>query len=478
MEAYYIITIMVRTRIAPSPTGYPHIGTIYQVLFDYAYAKKYKGEFIMRIEDTDRNRFIEGAEKVIYDSIDWFGLYEDESPRKPGKHAPYRQSERLSIYKEFAETLITNGHACYCFCTKERLDEMRKQQEANKMTPRYDKTCRNLSQDIVASNLQKGIQHVIRMKVPENQTVSFTDLIIGDISFSTNDIDDQIIMKADGFPTYHLAVVIDDHLMEITHIIRGREWIPSTPKHILLYNFFGWEIPTHAHLPLILNSDGKGKLSKRHGHASVDYYKDLGYLPDAVLNFLSNLVWYHPEGKEIYDIEEFINLFKLEKINSQGARFNLDKLDWMNGEYIRKMDDLELKSIVFNFYKEQYDEELIGKTIPLIKERIKKLSDYYPLCEFLFKKPDSYEVDLIQHKQMFEKVLSVLVSLDNWRANLIGEALQDLATKESIKFSEFFMNLRVSITGKKISPPLNESLELLGKEETISRIEAIAKQSF
>lgn len=464
---------MVRTRIAPSPTGYPHIGTVYQALFDYAYAKKYKGQFIVRIEDTDQNRFVGDAEKVIFDSFDWFQLKEDESPRVGGQFAPYRQSERLEIYRKYALELVEKGHAYYCFCTKERLDEMRKKQIENKMTPRYDKTCRKLSQGEIDKNLSQSVPYVIRMKVPENEMVSFEDLILGEISFNTNDIDEQILVKSDGFPTYHLAVVVDDHLMKITHIIRGREWIPSTPKHILLYNFFGWEIPNHAHLPLILNSDGKGKLSKRNGHASVNYYKDLGYLPEAVLNYLYNLVWYHPEGKEIYNLNEFVSLFDLTQINSQGARFDLNKLEWMNGEYIRITENSELKNRIFNFYNKKYPESIIEKTIPLIKERIKKLSDYLPLCEFLFKKPETYEVDLSSKKNILEKIYATLTSLEDWQAQLIGEALQELATKENIKFGDFFMTLRVAITGKKISPPTNESMEILGKEECLERIKKL-----
>lgn len=466
---------MVRTRIAPSPTGYPHIGTIYQVLFDYVYAKKYGGQFIIRIEDTDRNRFVEGAEQVIYDSLDWFGLKEDEGPRTGGKYSPYRQSERLEIYKKYVYELVEKGHAYYCFCTKERLDEMRKQQEAQKTTPRYDKTCRNLSKDAVEKQIKDGVPHVIRMKVPENRTVTFNDLILGDISFNTADIDDQVLMKADGFPTYHLAVVVDDHLMEITHIIRGREWIPSTPKHILLYNFFGWEIPIHAHLPLILNNDGKGKLSKRHGHASVNYYKEQGYLPEAVLNYLSNLVWYHPENKEIYDLDEFIRLFDLTQINSQGARFNLVKLDWMNGEYIRKSENSKLKTQIFKFYNKEYSEDIIEKTIPLAKERMKKLSDYLVLCEFFFSRPTTYEMNLDDKKDILVKVAETMSSINEWKAVIIGETLQNLATKEDIKFGDFFMMLRVAITGKKISTPLNESLEILGQEESVERINKLLK---
>ncbi|HLL60379.1 MAG TPA: glutamate--tRNA ligase [Candidatus Nitrosocosmicus sp.] len=467
---------MVRTRIAPSPTGFPHIGTIYQVLFDYAFAKKNNGHFIVRLEDTDRNRFVEGSEQVIYDSLRWFSLIPNESPEIGGPYAPYRQSERLDIYKKYADELIEKGHAYYCFCTRERLEEMRKEQMEKKVTLMYDKHCRNLSAEEIEKSLAEKSPYVVRMKIPENRKITFNDLIIGDIEFDSSSVDDQVILKSDGFPTYHLGVVVDDHLMEITHIFRGREWISSTPKHVLLYEFFGWQIPLHGHLPLILNSDGKGKLSKRHGHASVDFYKNLGFLPEAVLNYLSNLVWYHPENKEIYTIEEFIELLDITKINSQGARFDLTKLEWMNGEYIRKMQNEELRIKIYEFYNKELDEELIGKTIPLIKERIKKLSDYLPLTEFLFKDIGTYEVDLTSKKDLMQKIYESLKQIHEWNVLNIGEAMVNVAKENNVKNSEFFMLLRVAITGKKISPPLNESMEIMGKEKCLDQIKKIIQE--
>jgi len=469
---------MVRTRIAPSPTGYPHIGTIYQVLFDYVYAKQHNGKFIMRLEDTDRARFVEGSEEVIYRSLEWFGLNPDESPKIGGQYAPYRQSERLSIYQKYAKELILKKHAYYCFCTKERLDEMRKEQQAKKMNPTYDKKCLHLTDAEVTINLEKKTPHVIRMNVPENTKIVLNDMIVGEVVFDSNTIDHQVIMKSDGFPTYHLGVVVDDHLMEITHIFRGREWLPSTPKHILLYQYFGWKIPDHGHLPLILNSDGKGKLSKRFSHASVDYYRDLGYLPEAILNYLSNLVWFHEGGKEIYDLAEFIKLFDIKKISSQGARFDLQKLDWMNGEYIRKTEKSKLKDQIIEFYKRKninLDEKLVEKITPIIQERIKKLSDYLPLCEFFTKTPTTYEVDLTSKKELLKKIKEECNKITDWKSETIGEAMQALVKKLDIKAGEFFMILRVVMTGKKISPPLNESMEILGKDESIRRLDKLVK---
>ncbi|MCL5676265.1 MAG: glutamate--tRNA ligase, partial [Patescibacteria group bacterium] len=271
----------VRTRIAPSPTGYPHIGTIYQALFDYAYAKKFGGRFIVRIEDTDRNRLVEDAENKIFSGLDWFGLIENESARKGGKFAPYRQSQRLNIYKKYAEELVQKGNAYYCFCSKERLEEIRQLMQKAGKPPMYDKHCRNLPKEEIEANLKKKNPFVIRLKVPENKTIVVKDEIRGEISFDSNTIDDQVILKADGFPTYHLAVVVDDHLMEISHVVRGEEWLSSAPKHFLLYDFFGWEKPLFFHTPIIRNPD-KSKFSKRQGHTNIDWYKEQGYLPEAI----------------------------------------------------------------------------------------------------------------------------------------------------------------------------------------------------
>jgi glutamyl-tRNA synthetase len=460
----------VRTRIAPSPTGFPHIGTVYQVLFDFAYARQNKGKFILRLEDTDRNRFVEGAEEVIYKSLDWFNLNPDEDPIKGGPFAPYRQSERLDIYHKYAEELLNSGNAYYCFCTKEKLDEMRKNQEANHQAPMYDKTCRNLKSEEVKEKLSQKIPHVIRMKVPENRQIIVKDEIIGNITFDSNVIDDQVIIKSDGFPTYHFAVVIDDNLMEITHIFRGREWISSTPKHILLYEFFGWTPPKHAHLALILNEDGKGKLSKRHGHASVDYYRNLGYLPEAVLNYLSNIVWNHPKGKEIYSLDEFIKLLDISKITSQAARFNLAKLDWVNKEYIKSKSEDELFKLITDFEKRLsgIDPKLVKRIIPLVHERMAKLSEFWSLTSFFFNCPDSFERPLDKNKiQMLKDILGS----SEWTHAAMEEAIRKIAEEKVIKAKDLFMELRLAITGKSVGPPLLESLEILGKEETIKRLD-------
>lgn len=460
---------MVRTRIAPSPTGFPHIGTIYQVLIDYAYARKHKGKFILRLEDTDRARFVEGAEEVIYSSLTWFGLEPDESPKIGGPFAPYRQSERLPMYKKYADELIAKGHAYYCFCTRERLEQMRKDQEAAHLPPMYDKTCLKLSKDEVKQKLDSGMAHVVRLHVPEHEKIAFDDIISGHIEFDSDVIDHQVILKSDGFPTYHFGVVVDDHLMEITHIFRGKEWISSTPKHVLLYQFFGWEMPIHGHLPLILNEDGKGKLSKRHGHASVDYYRKLGYLPEAVLNYLSNIVWNHPDGKEIYPLSEFISLFDVTQITSQAPRFDLKKLDWVNGQYIRMKSASELKKLIYQHVNTlpSADDQLLDKILPLIRERMSTLSQFQPLAGFFFARPKEFDRPL---NTSLVQILNDILPTAHWKHDELETLIRATAEARAVKVKDLFMELRLAVTGKTVGPPLLESLEILGKEETLARL--------
>lgn len=460
----------IRTRIAPSPTGFPHIGTIYQVLIDYAYAKKYHGKFILRIEDTDRNRLVEGAEDVIYDSLSWFGLTPDESPLLGGPFAPYRQSERLPIYAQYAEELLKKGHAYYCFCTRERLEEMRKKQEQDHKPPMYDKHCTLLSQDEIKQKLSENIPHVVRMDIPENEKIIVNDLLSGVIEFDSNVIDHQVIIKSDGFPTYHFGVVVDDHLMEITHVFRGKEWISSTPKHVLLYQYFGWKMPVHAHLPLILNADGKGKLSKRHGHASVEYYRKQGYLSEAVLNYLSNIIWNHPDGKEIYSLNEFIETFELETVTSQAPRFDLQKLDWVNKEYIKALsiEEFYKRLIEFDTSIAELPKEKVMIILPLINERMKTLSEFWNLAGFFFKEVTEFEKPL--DKQLVSKLSEVLTHTD-WTHDAMEQVVRALCESLKQKPKDVFMMLRLAVTGKTVGPPLLESLEVLGKEQTLKRLQ-------
>lgn len=477
--------MVVRTRIAPSPTGFAHIGTIYQVLFDYAYAKKFDGQFIVRIEDTDRTRFVEGAEEVIYDSLEWFKLEPDESPIKGGPYAPYRSSDRLDIYKKYALELIEKKHAYYCFCTKERLEKMREEQQKLNKAPKYDKQCLSLSKEVVDENLGSGVSFVIRLNVPENEKIIFNDAIAGDIAFDSNTIDDQVLIKSDGYPTYHMAVVVDDYLMKISHIFRGTEWIPSTPKHILLYRFLGWgdQIPVFAHLPLILNSDSPGKLSKRQSAASVSFYKEEGYLPEAILNYLSNIVWNHPEGKEIYSLDEFTKLFEIKDLQPKGAKFDLKKLDWMNGEYIRLMSDEELVKRLEEFNPKFKGNELLIKLVPLSKERIKTLKEFFEINDFMFNKP-AYNKEILSKLKVgdinksLEATLEKLESMEkHWSSEKFEQTFRELANELDIPVRDMFQLIRVTISGKLITPPLFESIEILGEDETIKRVKE-AKEFF
>ena len=462
---------MVRTRIAPSPTGQDvHVGSVATALMNWAYAKKNNGQFIIRIEDTDQTRLIPGGEKKMLETLEKLGLVADESPIVGGPFKPYRQSERLPIYKKYAEELVTKGKAYYCICTQERLAKMRQEQQAQKKVPRYDRHCLKIQDQI--SKIKDQKPYVIRLKVPDDQEIIVNDVIRGEIKFNTKDIDDQVLLKSDGFPTYHLGVVIDDHLMEITHVIRGEEWLPSTPKHVILYQAFGWPLPVFAHISLLRNPD-KSKLSKRKNPVWTSYYLDQGIFPEALLNYLALMGWSHPEGKEIFTLEEYKSVFDIKDLQKTAPIFDPVKLEWLNGNYIRKYSVSSIKYKVLEFYKNKnikLDEKLVEKTVPLIQERIKKLSDYLPLCEFFFKAPSTYEVKISDKKNFFKQVSETLSQINDWQSVKIGEELAGLAKKLGIKNSQFFMDIRVAITGKKITPPLNESMEIWGKEECLDRI--------
>lgn len=460
---------MVRARIAPSPTGQDvHVGSVATALMNFAYAKKNNGQFVIRIEDTDRTRIVEGGEEQMLKTLKRIGLIADESPEVGGPYSPYRQSERLDIYKKYAEELVTKGKAYYCTCSPERLTKMREEQQVKKQIPKYDRLCLSNQNEIIKQIRGHNLSHVIRLLIPEGQ-IKFNDIVRGEIVIETKNLDDQVLLKSDGFPTYHLGVVVDDYLMKITHIIRGEEWLPSTPKHIILYQAFGWELPIFVHISLLRNLD-KSKLSKRKNPVWTSYYLDQGIFPEALLNYLSLMGWSHPEGKEIFPLTEYIKVFDIKDIQKTAPVFDPVKLEWMNGVYIREMKNEKLKIKIFEFLNKKYSEDLIDKTIPLIKERIKKLSDYLPLCEFFFKAPKTFEIVLEGKKEFFGKVKEELEKVNDWKTLVIGEVLVNLAKKLEIKNSQFFADMRMVITGKKISPPLNESMEILGKEECLRRL--------
>lgn len=469
---------MIRTRLAPSPTGKDlHIGNLYTALINWAFAKKHQGKFIVRIEDTDRERVVEGAEEKILASLKKFGLRPNEGPKTGGPYAPYRQSERLEIYQKYAEELVKASHAYYCFCSPERLSQVRKEMAKQGKPPKYDRHCLKIRNP--KSAIRKGKPYVVRLKIPDNREVVFVDVIRGKIKFKSEVLDDQILLKSDGFPTYHLAVVVDDHLMKISHIIRAEEWISSTPKHIILYEALGFPKPVFAHLPILRNSD-RSKLSKRRQPVWASWYLEKGYLSEAVLNYLSLMGWAHPEEKEIFDMSEFISVFDLKDVKAVGPAFDPAKLEWMNGEYIRQYKKSKIKNKILAFYNHQLPEKMVGKTVPLIQERIKKLSDYLPLCQFFFQAPKEYEIDpdligmkLSDYKDLFKKISEQLKAIGRWKADKIGKKMQELAEVEGLSTGKFFMILRVAITGKRVTPPLNQSMEILGKKECLARIKKL-----
>lgn len=456
---------MVRTRIAPSPTGYPHIGTVYQALFDWAFAKKHNGVFYVRIEDTDRERLVPDAEDRIFAALDWFGLVEQESVRKGGQYAPYRQSDRLGIYQKYAKELIEKNGAYYCFCTKERLESVHRQQEKNKQATMYDKHCRNLPHDEVQSNLKEGMPYVIRLKIPENTDIVVRDEIRGEIHFDSNLIEDAVLVKSDGFPTYHLAsAVVDDHLMETSHLVRGEEWLSSLPKHWVALDYFGWGKPLFYHTPVLRNPD-KSKLSKRQGHTNVSWYREEGFLPEAILNYLALMAWSHPEGKEIFPLSEFVELVELQDIKPAGPIFDMEKLKWMNGEYIRNKTTQELKEKLLEFYKKNEEVMTVLQSndadslIELSKTRMKTLNEFRDLVI------SAKAVLTDEEKEVASLFKAKLVDLANWDKesilNVVREVLQEKKVRGSVLYT--------IITGRPSGLPLPESLELLGKEKTLEK---------
>ncbi len=460
--------------MAPSPTGEYHIGHIRTVLYNIAFAKKHHGKFIIRIEDTDRVRLVEGAIDRILDDIRDYGFSWDEGPRVGGDFGPYIQSERLPLYKKYAEELIEKKAAYYCFCTAERLAQMRETQRAQKVaSTKYDKHCLHLSTEEIEKKLAAKEPYVIRLNVQPNKIISFTDAVFGQISINSNEIDDQILLKSDGFPTYHLGVVVDDHLMEITHVMRGNDWIPSTPKHILIYEAFGWELPTYIHLPNLKELGADKKLSKRHGPVSAREFLDAGYLSKALINFLMLLGWNPGTEQEIYSFDEFIKSFELTKIHKTDlVAFDRQKLTWMNGFYIREMSVEALTRTLLTYYAKsgedkelkKIDETMLLKIVQLAQSRINTLKEFYPLVRHFL--PGS---QFIVSKDTMEIARSLQNELDRiriWNTDSILDALREVLKSHSIRMPVLY----TIITGQERGLPLPESLEILGKEEALSRL--------
>src|SRR3990172_13121918 len=397
---------MVRTRIAPSPTGEDlHIGNLYTALFNWAFARKHKGHFIVRVEDTDQKRLIQGSEQRIMQTLKDFGLDYDEGIDKDGPFSPYRQSERLDLYKKYAEQLVEQGHAYYCFCTPDRLEKVRKHMMEEKKMSMYDRHCRNLkSHDQPAASDGKLTPHTIRMKIPDDRKISFQDEVRGEISVESNTLDDQVILKSDGYPTYHLAVVVDDHLMEISHVIRGEEWISSTPKHILLHEFFGWEKPTYIHMPLLRNSD-RSKLSKRKNPVWASWYLQQGFLPDAIVNFVAFLGWNPGDERELFSIEELIKEFTIDRVGKSGSVFNVEKLNWLNFQHLRKKNEDEVLLMLKEYLAHQpttkgkaWDDKYLTGVITAMRERVTFVREFVEKSPYFFYPPVEYDPSVVKKR--------------------------------------------------------------------------------
>jgi len=480
----------IRVRFAPSPTGFLHVGSLRTILFNYLIAKKGKGKLILRIEDTDQKREVSGAVEGLIDIIDWLGIKFDEGPHIGGDFGPYIQTQRLDIYKKYVNELLASKKAYYCFCSAERLERMRSDQQAKKLPPRYDRNCRDLTEKEIQERIQKGENFVIRQKMPIGGETKVYDELRGEISFKNQDLEDQVLIKSDGVPTYQFASVIDDHLMEISHILRGEEWISSFPKNALLYQAFDWKIPKFIHMPLSLNKEG-GKLSKRQGDVAVEDYRAKGYLPEALMNFSVLQGWHPKNDNEIFNLDELEKEFKIEDMGTSPAIFDIDKLDYFNGYYIRQKSIDELLVLCKPFLKEiltaaanesKTTDEYIKKVIELEQERLKKLSEISELTEFFFSDELDYESDLLIWKKLSKNdIKENLVELvdrlkdieeKSWTKINIEKLLIDYIKSKEAKVGDYLWPMRVALTGRKASPGPFEVAEVLGKNTSLGRIES------
>ena len=472
---------MVRTRFAPSPTGFLHVGGLRTALYNYLFSKKEGGALVLRIEDTDQSRKVEGAMENLIDTLEWAGVRYDEGPGREGAFGPYIQSQRITLYQKYAHQLVEDGKAYYCFCSAERLKEVRERQMAAKLPTSYDRRCRNLQPQVIREKLKEGDPHVIRMKVPLEGELTSTDIIRGDVTISHTILDDQVILKTDGYPTYHLAVVVDDHFMKISHVIRGEEWLSSTPKHVLLFNYFGWELPQFAHLPLLLNPD-KSKLSKRQGDVAVEDYRLKGYLKEALVNFVAFLGWNPGDERELFTLEELAKQFSLERVGNSGAVFNIEKLDWLNFEHLRKKPGTEVLLMLRDQLKksevagQSFDDAYLLNVIAAMRERVSFVKDFMEKSGFFFKAPQNYDPEVLKKRWKPESA-SLLKGLVKEFAGLTTpgkedyeSALHSAAGKLSVSNGELIHPLRLAVSGTGSGPGLFDILFVLGKEETIRRI--------
>ena len=472
----------VRTRFAPSPTGYMHIGNLRTALYTYLIAKNAGGKFILRIEDTDQKRYVEGAVDVIYKTLELVGLQHDEGPDIGGPYGPYVQSERKDIYKKYAEQLVELGGAYYCFCTKERLDKLREEAEKNNTAFKYDGHCKGLTKEEVEAKLAAGEPYVIRQRIPETGQTTFVDAVYGTITVDNEELDEGVLLKSDGLPTYNFANVIDDNLMKITHVVRGSEYLSSTPKYNLIYESFGWEIPTYIHLPLIMKEGGR-KLSKREGDASFEDFYEKGYLPEAIINYIALLGWSPGTEEEFFTLEELIENFDIKGLSKSPAVFDVNKLRWMNGEYIRKKSVEEFHALALPYYEKYISSKNVNLSLlsKLLHTRVEALEDIQGHVDFIDQLPD-YDVDLFVHKKMktncenslenLKKAYEVLSKLDEWNEETVHKAIFDTIKEMGIKNGQMLWPIRTALSGKPASPGGGtDLLILLGKEESLKRIE-------
>lgn len=491
----------VRVRFAPSPTGPLHIGGVRTALFNYLFAKKHNGIFYLRVEDTDQTRFVEGAEQYIFESLEWLGISPDETINKNEKFAPYRQSDRKPLYRQYAEQLIESGNAYYAFDSAEKLDELRKNAETEGKTFIYNHTIREemetslkLSKDEVQKRIANGEQYVVRFKTPTNETLVLNDIIRGEVKFETSLLDDKVLFKSDGMPTYHLANIVDDHLQETSHVIRGEEWLPSLPLHFMLYRAFGWKAPEFAHLPLILKPVGNGKLSKRdgdklgfpvfplewkNGEETSSGYREKGFFPEAVINFLALLGWNDGSDKEIYSLDELIESFDLSRVSKSGAKFDPEKNKWFNHQYLVKQSDETLAKMYLPILEEKgikTDLEYVTKVVSLIKERADFVTDFWDLSDFFFVAPVEYDEKAKKNWKeetptYMQELISILNSSPKFEAEALERGLKNWITNNEIPMGKVMQPLRMSLVGAMKGPDIFQIIETIGQDETITRLQ-------
>jgi glutamyl-tRNA synthetase len=470
----------VRVRFAPSPTGYLHVGGLRTALYNYLFARKNNGVFLLRIEDTDRSRYVEGAVEGLIETLRWAGLDYDEGPLAGGDHGPYKQSERLPLYREHAESLVKEGKAYYAFETAEELEEIRRSQEKGLLTRELSRRALEYSQAEVKEKLAAGIPAVIRMKMPDSGMVRFHDIVRGPVEFSGDVLDDQVLLKSDGYPTYHLANVVDDHTMGITHIIRGEEWLSSTPKHVLLYRYFGWEMPAFAHLPLLLNPD-RSKLSKRQGDVAVEEYRRKGFLPEALLNFVAFLGWNPGDEREFFTLPELVREFSLERVGKSGAVFDVEKLRWMNTQHLRRKSDSELLALVRPYfdaagYAGVPDSYLLA-VCRLLKERVETPQEFVSSSPYFFNDPQDY--DEVSRKknwrvdtpEQMRQVRAGLAALPDFTHDSIEAVVRTVAERNQIGAGKIIHPLRLAVTGRSQGPGLFELMGVVGRDTCLRRID-------